>query len=473
MNRITCDIAVIGAGAGGLSVAASAAQLGAKVVLIESHQMGGDCLNVGCVPSKSLLAASRLATVYHHSSKMGVDMQKPSIDFAGVMNYVADVVQAIAPNDSVERFTGLGVQVIQATAQFQDARTLRAGDQTITAKRIVIATGSAPAIPPIPGLDSVTYYTNETIFSLKEKPAHLIIIGGGPIGCELAQAFHNLQVKVTILEAFTILPKDEPTLVAIIREQLTKQGVHLYEETKIHRIMTVNNQITVAIEKNGQHETMTGSHLLIAAGRRANVEGLLLEKAGIEYSNKGIKTDRYLRTTNKHVYALGDVVGGYQFTHVANYHAGIIIKNILFRLFATVDYYAIPWVTYLHPELAHVGLTNAEALKKYPDAKTLEVSLSDIDRAHTDSELTGKINIAVTKKGKVLGVSILAPHAGELILPWVMMIREGKTLRSLIDAIVPYPTYSELSKRIASEFYKPIVFSSTVKWIVKCLRLLG
>lgn len=473
VKLIKCDIAVIGAGAGGLSVAAAASQLGAKVVLIENHKMGGDCLNYGCIPSKSLLAASKIANSYRYGATMGIAMHKPTIDFAGVMNYVARVIESIAPNDSVERFTSLGVDVIQAPAQFQDQRTLLAGEAQIKARRIVIATGSSPAIPFIPGLESVHYYTNETIFELREKPNHLIIIGGGPIGCELAQAFHALQVNVTVLEAFTILPKDEPDLVNIVREYLIAQNINLHEDTKINRVDSKNNEIRIEIEKNGNKKTIIGSHLLIAAGRRANVQDIALEKAGIEYSAKGIKTDSYLRTSNRHVYAIGDVTGGYQFTHMANYHAGIVIKNILFRLPAKVDYNAVPWVTYIHPELSHVGLSSADALKKHQDAKIICMDLAEIDRPHTDNETIGKIKITATKKGKVLGVSILSPHAGELILPWIMMIREGKSLRSLTDAIVPYPTYGEISKRVAGEFYKPLLFSSKTKMLVKFLSIFG
>jgi len=464
------DLAIIGAGSGGLSVAAAAAMLDVKVVLLERDKMGGDCLNDGCVPSKSLLAAAKTAHIFKTADRYGVQSAEPNVDMAKVMQHVQSVIKAIEPHDSVERFTKLGVKVIQESGKFIDAHTIQAGDQVIRAKRIVLATGSSPAVPPIPGLKHVSFYTNETIFDLQEKPEHLIVIGGGPIGCELAQAFLLLGVKVTVLEAFTILPRDEQDLVDIMRARLIRQGLSLYEHVKVTKVASENGQIQISIEKDGLQDTINGSHLLVAAGRSVNVDGLDLEKAGIAYTSKGITVDKRLRTTNKHVYAIGDVAGSYQFTHVANYHAGIVIRNVLFRLPAKVDYSAVPWVTYTDLELAHAGMLSTEALKKNPQAQVLAMDLSAVDRAQTEHELEGKIKVIADKKGRVLGVSILAPHAGELLLPWIMIIREKKTMRSLTDATVPYPTYSELSKRVAGEFYAPKLFSPFVRWLVKFLQ---
>lgn len=464
------DVAIIGAGAGGLSVAAAAAMLGVKVALVENGKMGGDCLNYGCVPSKSLLAASKIARAFRAAPDCGINAATPTVEMSSVMNKVQSVIAAIAPHDSVERFTKLGVSVFQAPGKFIDDKTISAGNQLIRAKRFVIATGSSPAVPPIPGLAETKFYTNETIFDLQEKPSHLIVIGGGPIGCELAQAFLLLGVKVTVLEAFGILPRDEQDLVELLRAHLIKQGLDLHEHIKIIKVTQANQAIEIIIDNNGQQQTITGSHLLVAAGRKVNVTELGLEKAGIEFSPKGIKVDASLRTTNKRVYAIGDAAGSYQFTHIANYHAGIVIRNILFKLPAKVDYAAIPWVTYTDLELAHAGLSADAALQQHPDAKIMTMNLDVSDRAQAEHELTGKIKVIATKKGRVLGVSILAPHAGELLLPWIMMIREKKTLRSLTDVIVPYPTYSELSKRIAGEFYAPKLFSPMVKRVVRWLQ---
>lgn len=464
------DIAIIGAGAGGLSVAAAAAMLGVKVALIENGKMGGDCLNYGCVPSKSLLAAGKAANTHQIAKRYGLAMGAPMVAMPLVMQHVESVIEAIAPHDSIARFTQLGVDVYPASGKFVDANTIAAGNDMIRAKRFVIATGSSPAVPPIDGLSDTPFYTNETIFDLQETPKRLLVIGGGPIGCELAQAFLMLGVKVTILEAFNILPRDEQDLVEILREHLIEQGMEIHEQIKVIKVAFVDEQIEVVIEKNGRQQTLTGSHLLVAAGRRVNVDGLDLEKARIEYTIKGIKVDQSLRTTNKRVYAIGDVAGSYQFTHIANYHAGIVIRNILFKLPARVNYAAIPWVTYTDLELAHAGLIADEALKNDPTAKVMTMDLASIDRAQAEHDTKGKIKIVVNKKGRVLGVSILAPHAGELLLPWIMIIREKKTLRSLTDVVVPYPTYSELSKRIAGEFYAPKLFSPFMKKVVKFLQ---
>ena len=468
MKSIKCDLAVIGAGAGGLSVAAGAAQLGVKVVLIENHKMGGDCLNYGCVPSKSLLAAAKAANHFRTVAPFGIKPIEPDIDFAKVMNHVRDVINIIGTTkDSIERFTQLGVKVIQANGQFIDPNTIRAGDTTITARRFVIATGSSPAIPPIEGLDKVAFYTNETIFNITKKPAHLIIIGGGPIGCEMGQAFLMLGSKVTVLEGNHILSHDEEDLVDMLRTHLKKQGMEIFENTKVIEVAQKDNQIETTIEKNGQQQTIIGSDVLVATGRRVNVDSLNLEAAKILYTKKGIQVNSKLRTSNKRVYAIGDVAGSYQFTHLANYHAGIAIRNILFRIPAKVDYRALPWVTYTEPELAHVGLNSSEAEKLNSPCKTVTFDFAEIDRALTENQTLGKIKVITNTRGKILGVTILGPHAGELLIPWISAIQEGKTLRSMTNFIVPYPTLSEINKFVANEFYMPIIFS---KWTKKLVR---
>lgn len=470
---LQCDIAIIGGGAGGLSVAAVAAQLGLSVVLVEGKKMGGDCLNYGCIPSKALIAAARSARGFLSSAPFGIEPQKPKVDFKRVMKHVENVINSIGINDSVERFTTLGVNVIHAHAEFIDEKTIQAGHTLIQARKIVIASGSKPLVPLIPGLDSVIYLTNETIFTLCKKPSHLIVIGAGPIGCELAQAFCLLGIKVTLIDAMRIMPHDEPDLVDKLREQFVCDGITLYEHHQITRVNQSDKGVDVFIEQQQKQHTIHGSHLLVATGRCPNITGLALEKAGIAYTPQGITVSPRLRTTNKRVYAIGDAVGGYQFTHIANYHAGIVIQNIMFKVPSKVDYRSIPWVTYTTPELAHTGLTAAEALKKYKDARIISLPFGDNDRAQTEHKTMGNIKVIVTKKGKILGCSILGEQAGELIVPWIMLIKEGKSLRNLTDLIIPYPTLSEVSKRIASQFYAPILFSDTVRRVVRFLKYLG
>lgn len=402
-NSLKIDICIIGAGAGGLSVAAGAAQMGATVALVESGKMGGDCLNYGCVPSKSLLAAAKTAQVIRTAEPFGIHSTEPEINFAKVMAYVHEVIKTISTTkDSIERFTKLGVKVIQAQGKFIDAKTLQAGETAISARRFVVATGSSPAIPSILGLDKVSFYTNETIFNLTKKPEHLIIIGGGPIGCELGQAFLMLGSKVTILDVNTILAHDEPDLVEILKTHLLTQGLAIYEQVKINSIRQNTNQIEVMLEINGHQQTITGSDLLVATGRHANINDLNLESAAVRYTDKGIVVNSKLQTSNKRIYAIGDVTGKYQFTHVANYQAGIVLQNILFRVPAKVNYRALPWVTYTEPELAHVGLSSEEANKRYSRTKTLTWDYSEIDRALAEHKTLGKIKVVASKEGKFL-----------------------------------------------------------------------
>ncbi len=463
-NKICCDLAIIGAGAGGLSLAAGAAQLGAKVILIEAGSMGGDCLNYGCVPSKALVAAAKTSYQMKTAQVFGISAEKIQIDFKQVMSYVHSVINKIAPNDSIERFEGLGVQVIHASAKFLSKNTIEAGKSIIHAKNIVIATGSSPFIPAIPGLEKTAYFTNESIFNLTELPAHLLVIGGGPIGCELAQAFAMLGSQVTILEGAEILPKDDAECVDIVRQSLEKTGLTIYENTKI---IEVTNGNTVKFIKNGIAGEVSGSHILVATGRRANFKNLNLEKAGVHYTEKGVELDARLRTNIKNIYAIGDAAGSFQFTHIANYHAGIVLRNILFKLPAKVNYNAAPWVTYTFPEMAHVGISTEKA--QNPKHKIIESHYSENDRAQTEHETIGKIKLLVDSKARILGVTIVGANAGELILPWVMVLRENKSLRSFTDAIVPYPTLSEISKRAAGQFYLAKLFSKTTRRFVKFL----
>lgn len=468
-ETLHCDLAIIGAGAGGLSLAAGAAQLGVKVVLVERGLMGGDCLNYGCVPSKSLLAVAKHYWRAHHSQELGTIIHQSALDFKNVMQHVHQTIKTLAVHDSIERFEKLGVQVIQANGQFIDKTTLSVGNYLVHAKHIVIATGSSPAIPPIPGLDQITYYTNETIFNLEILPHHLLVVGGGPIGCELAQAFAMLGTQVTLFEAATILTHDEPDCVQIVRESLQTTGVTIIENAQVRQVSSSHTSIMLQVEKDGKTSQFNGSHLLIATGRIPNIEGLNCEKAGIRYDKKSIIVNKRLRTSNKKVYALGDVAGHLQFTHVANYHASLLLRTILFKLPVKVDPLAVPWVTYTNPELAHVGKTERQCHEMSIDYTTLKVAYADNDRAQTENETQGLIKVLSNKNGQILGVSIVGHLAGELIAPWVTAIRENKTLRSFTDTIVAYPTFNELSKQAAGQFYAPKLFSAKVKMLVKFL----
>jgi pyruvate/2-oxoglutarate dehydrogenase complex dihydrolipoamide dehydrogenase (E3) component len=465
------DFAVIGGGSAGLSLAAAAAQFGEKVVLFEAGEMGGDCLNYGCVPSKALLAAAKAAQAQRLSAHFGVAAVEPQVNYAKVMDHVADVIKTIAPLDSQERFEGLGVTVIRAMARFTGPRTLEAAGKQYQARKIVIATGSRAALPPIPSLTDAPYLTNETIFQNRVKPKHLIIIGGGPIGLEMAQAHQRLGCAVTVLEAFQPLAKDDPELSAIVLDTLRGEGVDIRAGVAIAEIKSKKTSITVVF-KNG--EVISGSHLLVAAGRIPNIEKLNLEAAGIVFTKRGITTDAGLRTSKRHVYAAGDVAGGLQFTHVANYHAGLIIRNAMFRLPIKNRTDIIPWVTYTDPELAHIGLTETEAKKIYGDTvKVLRWPFAENDRAQAEGKTKGLVKIIIGKRGRILGASIVGKNAGELIAPWILAITQKLKISAMASIVLPYPTMNEASKRAAITNYAGLAQKPLLRRLLGILKLLG
>lgn len=470
---LKADICIIGGGSGGLSVAAGAAQLGASVVLFERAEMGGDCLNTGCVPSKAMLEAAKIAKIANNGMpSMGISAGQAQIDFGAVKAHVRDVIAGIAPHDSEERFRGLGVNVIKSEASFTSKDSVTAiqdGEPiSVQAKYFVVATGSHPVAPPINGLEGVSYYTNETIFDLNEKPQHLIIIGGGPIGIEMAQAHRRLGCDVTVLEAFAIMGRDDPDLVGRLMTKMTDEGIRLIEQARITSITQNGARIMIDISDG---ESIEGTHLLVAAGRRPNIDTLKLEAASISYDARGIQTDNRLRSSNKRVYAIGDVAGRHQFTHVAGYHAGIVIRNILFKLPAKLRDDAIPWVTYTDPELAQTGLTWTEAVSRYgADAvRRTDWELRDNDRARAARRTEGLIRVISDKKGKILGASILAPNAGELIHSWTLALQAGLKMSAMAGTIAPYPSWSEASKRAAGAFFTERLFSARTKKLVQFL----
>ncbi|SMX29889.1 Mercuric reductase [Pelagimonas phthalicica] len=468
METIKTDLLIIGAGSGGLSTAAGAAQMGADVTLLEGHKMGGDCLNYGCVPSKALIASGKAAFGMTHAQDYGVANVVPQVDYAAAKDHVNDVIATIEPVDSQERFESFGVRVIREYGRFVSANEVEAAEYRIKARRIVISTGSSPLVPPIPGLDSVPYLTNESLWELRERPEHLLVIGGGPIGMEMAQAHLRLGSKVTVIEGAKALGKDDPEMAEVVLDNLRAEGVEIAEDALAKEIRGEAGAIEVETQDG---RTFKGTHLLMAVGRKANIDKLDLDKAGIETTRTGVKVDDSLRTTNKKIYAIGDAAGGLQFTHVAGYHAGIIIRSALFGLPAKASTKHIPWATYTDPELAQVGLTEAQARAEY--GEKLEVARFHYhhnDRAIAERKTNGLIKVMVVK-GKPVGASVAGYQAGELISTWSLAIANGLKMSAVSNMVAPYPTVAEMNKRVAGAYFSPRLFENdTVKKVVRFVQ---
>lgn len=464
MKRIKTDVLVIGGGSGGLSVAAGASQMGASVTLLEGHKMGGDCLNYGCVPSKALIASGKAAYAQSHAVQYGVADHAPSVDYAAAKDHVADVIATIAPVDSVERFESFGVNVIQEFGEFISPTEVKAGNTIIKARRVVIATGSSPFVPPIPGLEIVPYETNETLFELREQPAHLLIIGGGPIGMEMAQAHIRLGSKVTVIEGAKALGKDDPELADVVLNSLRDEGIEIAEDALAAEIRGKVGAIEVET-KDGL--IFKGSHLLMAVGRKSNIDKLNLKAGGIEPTRNGIQVDAGMRTTNRRVYAIGDVAGGLQFTHVAGYHAGVIIRSMLFGLPSKAKTAHIPWATYTAPELSQVGLTEAQAREEHgAKLEVVRFDYSHNDRAIAERKTKGFIKVMVVK-GRPIGASIVGYQAGELINLWALALANNMKMSQIAAMVAPYPTIGEINKRAAGAYFTPRLFDNpTVKRVV-------
>lgn len=459
MTDLTCDVCVIGAGSGGLSVAAGASQMGADVILLEDHKMGGDCLNYGCVPSKALIASAHHAHAMGTGAPFGVAPEAPRVDFGAAKDHVRHAIDAIAPVDSQERFEGLGVRVIRARGRFTSPTELRAGDDTITARRFVIATGSRPLVPPIPGLETVPYLTNESLFDQRDRPEHLIVLGGGPIGMEMAQAHRRLGSRVSVIEAEETLNREDPELAEIVRAELRAEGVELIEGARAERVGGSAGAITVETSTGAE---VTGSHLLVALGRTVNTDDLGLDAAGVDHDRKGVKVGADLRSSNRRVYAVGDAAGGLQFTHLAGYHAGIVIRQILFGLPAKARTDHIPRATYTAPELAQVGLTEAEARDAHGSKLTVaRFDYAENDRAIATGQTTGLIKVMVVG-GKPVGASIVGAQAGELIGIWALSIANGLKMSAIANSVMPYPTLGEINKRAAGAYFSPRLFDNPI-----------
>ncbi len=469
MKKPEFDLCVIGGGSGGLVAAAGGATLGAKVILIEKHALGGDCLYYGCVPSKALLHCAKVAHTMRTSGQFGIEACTPNIHIGEVMQRVAAVIKTIEPHDSPERFRGMGIEVIFGAGQFMDEQTFSVNGRAITAKNFVIATGSRPAIPEIDGLDTVPYLTNETVFSLNEPVPSLIILGAGPIGLEMAQAFCRLGTQVHVVQRGKhILSREDSDAAEVVLKQLSKEGVQFYLNHATLQVTGRAGEIQVRLKSGDQEKTIQATHLLIATGRRSNSDNLGLEQAGVALEKNNVKVDERLRTTNGHVYACGDITGGYQFTHMAEHQAGVVLRNALFHWPARVETRVIPWCTFTDPEVARVGLSASEAKQQGIEYRVYTFPFRDMDRAQTDGATEGFARIITDRRGRLLGATLVGAQAGELIHEYVLAMSKKMKASDLSNFIHIYPTLAQINRRVADVRRKESLTPVARKWI-KCI----
>jgi pyruvate/2-oxoglutarate dehydrogenase complex dihydrolipoamide dehydrogenase (E3) component len=447
-------LVVVGAGTGGLVTAAIAAGLGARVALVERASMGGDCLNVGCVPSKAVIRAARAwAEARRAAARFGGPAVAGEGDFTAAMERMRRIRADISRVDGAARFRDeLGVDVFLGQGRFTGPDAVEVDGARLRFRRAVIATGARAAAPPIPGLTEVPYLTNETVFSLTERPAHLVVLGGGPIGCELAQAFARLGTRVTLLEAAErILLHDDPEAAAVVADSLERDGVELRTGARVEGVERLGGGVAVRYVQGGETASVGGSHLLVAVGRAPNVEGLGLEAAGVEYdAKKGVTVDERLRTTSARIYAVGDVASKYQFTHVADAHARLVVRNALFFGRGKASDLVVPWCTYTSPEVAHVGITAEEAARRGDEVHTLTIPMREVDRARLDGEEEGFLRVHLARgSDRVLGATLVAERAGDLITQLTQAMVSGTGLGTVGEAIFPYPTQAEVIRKAA------------------------
>ncbi|UCG06926.1 MAG: FAD-dependent oxidoreductase [Desulfobacterales bacterium] len=461
------DIGIIGGGAAGLTVASGAAQLGAKTLLIEKEkELGGDCLHFGCVPSKTLIKTAQVYHLMKNSQKFGLPPVKvPPVDFKEISNRIRSVISIIQKHDSEERFCSLGAKIDFGHPRFSDEHTVRLNAEIVTAKTWVIATGSSALAPPIKGLDKTPYITNKEIFYLDHLPKSMIILGGGPIGSEMSQAFCRLGTKVSVVDlAPQILIREDDDMSAILHQVLRSEGVEFHLNSTIEEVNDLGKQKEVKIkDKNGKITRLTAETILVALGRGANVQELGLEDIGVEFDRRGIKVDRRMRTSQKHIYAAGDVNGGYQFTHAAGYEGGIVVSNAIFHLPRKVDYTFLPWCTYTDPPLGSIGMNEKGAKQAGINYQVWIEEFKDNDRSLAEAEQVGKIKMILNEKEKPIGVQILGPHAGDLLAEWVAILNGKVKLSTLAAAVHPYPTIGEINKKIAGTYFSPKIFSEKVQ----------
>lgn len=472
MAKYDYDLGVIGGGAAGLTTAAGASQLGVKTLLVEKESsLGGDCLHYGCVPSKTLIRTARVRHLMGRAQDFGLPpVDLSPVDYSQVAKRIAEVIEIIQVHDSVERFTSLGVNVQFGNASFKNNHTISLNGKDVSARTWVVATGSSPAIPPVKGLNEVSYLTNVNIFSMSELPSSLIVLGGGPIAVEMAQSFQRLGTKVTVIQRSNqILSKEDEDMARFVMEGMIEDGVDFILGSKIEEVRNIDGGIEVLVEVFGERKIVRGSKLLVAMGRRSNIEGLNLEEIGVVLNRDSVEVDSRMRTSVSNIYAAGDVTGKYRFTHAAGYEGGIVVSNAVFRLPRKADYTWLPWCTYTDPELASIGLNEKGAKASGIEYKTVIEEFSASDRALAEGEAKGRIKLLLNKKGKPLGCQIAAVHAGELLGEWVAAVNGKVGLATLAGAIHPYPTLSEMNKKVAGKLLGEKIFSDKIR---KILRLL-
>ena len=456
--KFTHDVIVIGGGAAGLTAAGGCALFGLDVALIEARKMGGECLNDGCVPSKALIAAAKRAAEANQTERYGITLQPPKVEWSGVHKHIHDAIAAIAPHDSEERFEEMGCEVLRDWAKVTGRQTVEVGGRTLRAPRIVIATGSKAAVPPIKGIETTPFLTNENIFELDVLPTHLMIVGGGVIGMEMAQSFRRLGSEVTVVEPGELMGRDDPDSVAVVRETMEGEGVRF---VKGLAKSVSGRQGAIALDTGD--EVIEGSHLLIATGRKANCEGFGLEDIGVKMGPGGIETDKRRRTSVKGIYAIGDCRDGPRLTHVSGYEGSNVALEITLGIPTKVDYSALPWCTYTDPEVAQIGMTEKEARKEYGDKVTVVTeTFHDNERALAEGKDKGHLKL-ILKGKKVLGASVVGTNAGELLLPFSQSITGKSSTFALGSAIIAYPTRSEISKAAAFKAWEPTVFGTIPK----------
>lgn len=472
-EEIETDLCVIGAGSGGLAVAAAAAMFGRRVVLVEKHKMGGERLHYGCVPSKALAAAARRAQTMRTAQKFGISAVEPMVTMRAVHDHIRGVISALAPNYSVERYGGLGVRVIRAAGRFVDRQTVLAGDYRITARRFVIATGSSPLIPPIPGLDSVPYFTNETIIDNADRLPHLIVFGAQAAGLELAQSYRRLGSKVTVLETGKALARFDPELVAVVLRQLREEGVEIHEGARADGVEVKGGKVLVHATSGGETGTVEGTHVLVTVGRAPNTADLGLEAAGVKFDKQGITVSRRLVTSNRRIFAVGDVTGGPAFTHAANYHAELVVRRALFRFASKTDERLIPSVAFTQPELASVGLSEEQAISRNTRINILRWPFRENDRAQAERAAEGHVKVITDKSGRILGAGIVGEQAGELIQLWALAVAQRMRIGSMTGWVAPYPTLSEINKRVAYRYHAAAAGNTLVRKVIGFLTRFG
>ncbi len=467
MANFDYDIGVIGGGAAGLTVTSGSAQLGAKTLLIEKEkELGGDCLHFGCVPSKTLIKTAHVYHMMKTAEKYGLpNVDVPSVDFKTISNRIKSVIDVIQRHDSEERFCNLGAKVEFGEPVFADEHSVRLNGKTVSAKSWVIATGSSPFVPPIEGLDTIDYITNKEIFYLDGLPKSMIIFGGGPIGSEMGQAFNRLGTKVYIVDrSDQILGKEDKDMADTVKQVMESEGVVFHLNTSIEAVKNIGREKEVILkDKEGRTIRLNADAILVAVGRTPNIHGLGLDDIGIKLNRTGIEVDRRLRTNHKHIYAAGDVNGGYQFTHAAGYEGGIVVSNAIFRLPRKTDYTYLPWCTYTDPELASIGMNERSARTKGIDYSVWIEAFKDNDRSLAEGEKVGKIKMLLDEREKLIGIQIVGPHAGDLVSEWVAILNGKVKLSTLAAAVHPYPTIGEINKKVAGTYFTPKIFSDKIK----------